>query len=61
MARHAWPGTDLQISRASDYIHSSYNAPGVQSPVVDKLIAQILQWQGNKQKLILSVGRWIVC
>lgn len=30
---------------------------GVQSPVVDKLIAQILQWQGNKQKLILSVGR----
>lgn len=22
------PGTDLQISRASDYIHSSYNAPG---------------------------------
>lgn len=23
-----WPGTDLQISRASDYIHSSYNAPG---------------------------------
>ncbi len=47
-----WPGTDLQISWASDYIHSSYNAPGVQSPVVDKLIAQILQWQGNKQKLI---------
>nr|VXZ82324.1 Uncharacterised protein [Klebsiella pneumoniae] len=33
----------------------------MQSPVVDKLIAQILQWQGNKQKLILSVGRWIVC
>ncbi len=51
-----WPGTDLQISRASDYIHSSYNAPGVQSPVVDKLIAQILQWQGNKQKLI-PLGR----
>ena len=23
---------------------------GVQSPVVDKLIAQILQWQGNKQE-----------
>ena len=51
-----WPGTDLQISWASDYIHSSYNAPGVQSPVVDKLIAQILQWQGNKQKLI-PLGR----
>ncbi len=29
---------------------------GVQSPVVDKLIAQILQWQGNKQKL-LPLGR----
>ncbi|HBX9981944.1 extracellular solute-binding protein [Klebsiella variicola] len=51
-----WPGTDLQISWSSDYIHSSYNAPGVQSPVVDKLIAQILQWQGNKQKLI-PLGR----
>lgn len=50
------PGTDLQISRDSSYIHSSYNAPGVQSPVVDKLIAQIIRWQGNKQKL-LPTGR----
>jgi microcin C transport system substrate-binding protein len=52
----AWPGTDLQISWASDYINSSYNAPGVQSPVVDNLIAQIIRWQGNKQKL-LPLGR----
>ncbi len=52
----AWPGTDLQISWASDYINSSYNAPGVQSPVVDNLIAQIVRWQGNKQKL-LPLGR----
>ena len=51
-----WPGTDLQISWDSSYIHSSYNAPGVQSPVVDKLIAQIIRWQGNKQKL-LPLGR----
>ena len=51
-----WPGTDLQISWRPTHIHSSYNAPGVQSPVVDKLIAQILQWQGNQQKLI-PLGR----
>ncbi|WP_434639675.1 extracellular solute-binding protein [Klebsiella sp. I138] len=51
-----WPGTDLQIAWSSSYIHSSYNAPGVQSPVVDNLIAQIIRWQGNKQKL-LPLGR----
>lgn len=51
-----WPGTDLQISWDSSYIHSSYNAPGVQSPEVDQLIAQIIRWQGNKQKL-LPLGR----
>ncbi|MFK3705585.1 extracellular solute-binding protein [Klebsiella sp. NPDC088457] len=51
-----WPGTDLQISWDSSYIHSSYNAPGVQSPAVDKLIAGIIRWQGNQQKL-LPLGR----
>lgn len=51
-----WPGTDLQVSWDSAYIHSSYNAPGVQSPVVDSLIAQIIRWQGNEQKL-LPLGR----
>jgi microcin C transport system substrate-binding protein len=43
-----WPAPTCK-SPASDYIHSSYNAPGVQSPAVDKLIAQIIRWQGNKQ------------
>ncbi|HHG8774210.1 TPA: extracellular solute-binding protein [Raoultella planticola] len=51
-----WPGTDLQISWDSSYIHSSYNAPGVQNPAVDKLIAGIIRWQGNQQKL-LPLGR----
>lgn len=51
-----WPGTDLQISWGSEYINSSYNAPGVQNPAIDQLIAQIIRWQGNKQKL-LPLGR----
>jgi microcin C transport system substrate-binding protein len=51
-----WPSSDLQISWASQYIDSSYNAPGVQSPVIDKLIAEIIRWQGNKEKLI-PLGR----
>lgn len=51
-----WPGTNLRISWASDYINSSYNAPGVQSPVIDTLIAQIIAAQGNKDKLV-PLGR----
>lgn len=51
-----WPGTDLQISWASQYIDSSYNAPGVKSPVVDNLINQIMAHQGDKEKL-LPLGR----
>ncbi len=51
-----WPSSDLQISWASEYIDSSYNAPGVQSPVVDKLIAQIIAAQGDKAKLV-PLGR----
>ncbi|STV87638.1 ABC transporter [Klebsiella michiganensis] len=31
-----WPGTDLQVSWDSEYINSSYNASGVQSPAVDR-------------------------
>lgn len=50
------PSSDLQISWASEYIDSSYNAPGVQSPVVDKLIAQIIAAQGDKAKLV-PLGR----
>lgn len=52
-----WPsGSDLQISWASAYINSSYNGPGVSNPVIDTLIAQMIHWQGNKQKL-LPLGR----
>ncbi|MBB1201608.1 ABC transporter substrate-binding protein [Enterobacteriaceae bacterium 89] len=53
----AWPsGSDLQISWASSYINSTYNGPGVSSPVIDNLIEQMIHWQGNKQKL-LPLGR----
>ncbi len=51
-----WPSSDLQISWSSQYIDSTYNSPGVKSPVLDKLIAQIIQAQGDKQKL-LPLGR----
>ncbi|MFN2826748.1 ABC transporter substrate-binding protein, partial [Escherichia coli] len=34
-AAQPWPSSDLQISWASGYIDSSYNAPGVKSPVID--------------------------
>ena len=53
----SWPsGSDLQISWASSYINSTYNGPGVSNPVIDNLIAQMIRWQGNKQKL-LPLGR----
>lgn len=51
-----WPSGDLQISWASSYIDSSYNAPGVQSPAIDTLIAKIVAAQGDKNKL-LPLGR----
>ncbi len=51
-----WPGTDLQISWSSEYIDSTYNAPGVKNPAVDALIAQIVAAQGDKEKL-LPLGR----
>lgn len=51
-----WPSGDLQINWSSEYIDSSYNGPGVKSPVVDALIAQIVREQGNKEKL-LPLGR----
>ena len=52
-----WPsGSELQISWASSYINSTYNGPGVSNPVIDNLIAQMIHWQGNKQKL-LPLGR----
>ena len=51
-----WPSSDLQISWGSEYIDSTYNSPGVKSPVLDKLIAQIIAAQGDKEKL-LPLGR----
>jgi microcin C transport system substrate-binding protein len=52
-----WPsGSDLQIYWASAYINASYNGPGVSSPVIDNLIAQMIKAEGNKQKL-LPLGR----
>ncbi|HDG1671389.1 extracellular solute-binding protein [Kluyvera cryocrescens] len=51
-----WPSADLQISWSSEYINSTYNAPGVASPAIDSLINQIIRWQGNQQKLI-PLGR----
>lgn len=55
-AAQPWPSSDLQISWASGYIDSSYNAPGVKSPVIDALIAKIVAAQGDKEKL-LPLGR----
>ena len=51
-----WPGTDLQISWGSQYLDSTYNTPGVSSPVIDNLLAQIVANQGDKAKLI-PLGR----
>lgn len=51
-AAQPWPSSDLQISWASEYIDSSYNAPGVKSPVIDALIAKIVAAQGDKNKLL---------
>ncbi|CAM7852638.1 putative peptide/nickel transport system substrate-binding protein [Enterobacter hormaechei] len=55
-AAQPWPSSDLQISWASGYVDSSYNAPGVKSPVIDALIAKIVAAQGDKEKL-LPLGR----
>ncbi|MGM8715252.1 extracellular solute-binding protein [Enterobacter hormaechei] len=55
-AAQPWPSSDLQISWASGYIDSSYNAPGVKSPVIDALIAKIVAAQGDKNKF-LPLGR----
>lgn len=52
----AWPSADLQISWSSEYIKSTYNAPGVASPVVDNLINQIISAKGDEKKLI-PLGR----
>jgi len=50
------PDTGLQFYWASGYINSSYNTPGVSSPLIDNLIAQINQHQGD-QTTLLTLGR----
>ncbi|MBK0002384.1 extracellular solute-binding protein [Erwinia sp. S38] len=55
-AAFATPDTGLQFYWASSYINSSYNRPGVNSPLVDNLIEQINQHQGDKPALI-ALGR----
>ncbi|MBL5964154.1 ABC transporter substrate-binding protein [Lelliottia amnigena] len=51
-----WPSANLRISWASEYINSTYNAPGVSSPAIDTLIGKIIAAQGDKEKL-LPLGR----
>lgn len=50
------PDTNLQLFWASHYIDSSYNGPGVSSPLIDNLIERINQNQGNEAAL-LTLGR----
>ncbi len=51
-----YPSTDLQILWASQYVDSTWNGPGVQDPVVDALLDQIVKHQGDKNAL-LPLGR----
>lgn len=55
-AAFATPDTGLQFFWASSYINSTYNRPGVNSPLIDNLIEQINQHQGDKPALI-TLGR----
>jgi len=51
-----FPDSNLQFYWATAYINSSYNRPHVSNPVVDALINQINQHQGDKNAL-LPLGR----
>ncbi len=51
-----WPSSDLQISGHRNISIPLIMPPGVQSPVIDSLINQIIAAQGNKEKL-LPLGR----
>ena len=50
------PDTGLQFYWATSYMDSSYNTPGVSSPLLDDLITRINQNQGNAEAL-LPLGR----
>lgn len=51
-----YPDSGLQIYWATPYINSSYNRPHVSNPVIDNLITQINQHQGDEAAL-LPLGR----
>nr|WP_249226307.1 extracellular solute-binding protein [Entomohabitans teleogrylli] len=51
-----YPSPSLQISWASEYVDSTWNAPGVKSEIIDSLIDQIIANQGDQRKL-LPLGR----
>ncbi|WP_147198885.1 extracellular solute-binding protein [Pantoea sp. CCBC3-3-1] len=51
-----FPDSNLQIYWATAYINSSYNRPHVSNPVIDELVNQINQHQGD-QKALLPLGR----
>lgn len=50
------PDSSLQMMWVSQYIESSWNSARVKSPVLDQLVAQIMQHQGDKAAL-LTLGR----
>lgn len=52
----SYPGANLMIFWGSQYLDSSYNAPGIQDPAIDALIEQIIAHQGQAEPL-LSLGR----
>ncbi|WP_380179328.1 extracellular solute-binding protein [Kalamiella sp. sgz302252] len=51
-----YPDSGLQMYWSSTYINSTYNRPHVASPVIDQLIEQINQHQGD-EKALLPLGR----
>nr|WP_024965104.1 extracellular solute-binding protein [Pantoea sp. IMH] len=52
----AFPDSNLQFYWATAFIDSSYNRPHVSNPVIDQLVEQINQHQGDKAAL-LPLGR----
>ncbi|VEA66840.1 Oligopeptide-binding protein AppA precursor [Serratia plymuthica] len=51
-----FPSSSLQSLWDSEYIHSSWNTPGVTDPAVDSLVRNILRHQGD-EKALLPLGR----
>jgi microcin C transport system substrate-binding protein len=51
-----YPSSDLRILWHSSYLNSSYNRPGVNNPVIDKLTEEISNHQGQQAEL-LTLGR----